>query len=134
MGATTVLMSFAVLFFLEGKGASNAFNAEQMQAVAGRFLDVRTAGLDIVVVFIGLGATGFCVLLLRSSYIPKPLAAWGVFTYLSMLFLALVSILFPNHPLLLVNVLYGVGALFELVLGLWLVFKGVDLQQWDHYT
>jgi len=108
-----------------------SFEPEQLQALAGRFIDVRTAGLDIVLVFIGLGATVFCVLLFRSSYIPKPLAAWGIFTYLSMLGLALVSILFPNHPLMLANVLYGVGASFELVLGLWLLFKGVDLQQWD---
>jgi len=51
-----------------------------------------------------------------------------------MLSLALVSILFPNHPLMLEHVLYGVGALFELVFGLWLVFKGVDLQQWEQYA
>jgi hypothetical protein len=95
---------------------------------------VRTAGLDIVLVFIGLGATVFCYLLFKSKYIPKPLATWGIFTYLSMLSLALVSILFPNHPLMLEYVLYGVGALFELVLGLWLVFKGVDLQQWANHT
>jgi hypothetical protein len=61
-------------------------------------------------------------------------AAWGIFTYLSMLFLGLVSILFPNHPLMLEVVLYGVGGSFELVLGLWLVFKGVDLQQWEKYA
>ncbi|MBW1761768.1 MAG: DUF4386 domain-containing protein [Deltaproteobacteria bacterium] len=104
------------------------------QVLAGRFIDVRTAGLDIVLIFIGLGATVFCYLLFKSRYIPKPLAAWGILTYLSMLSLALVSILFPNHPLMLANVLYGVGASFELVLGLWLVFKGVDLQQWEQYA
>jgi len=48
--------------------------------------------------------------------------------------LALVSILFPNHPLMLETVLYSVGGTFELVLGLWLVFKGVDLEQWGKYA
>ena len=134
VGAATVLLSFAVLYVLEGSGSSNAFEPEQLQVLAGRFIDVRTAGLDIVLVFIGLGATVFCVLLFRSRYIPKPLAAWGIFTYVSMLGLALVSILFPTHPLMLANVLYGAGALFELVLGLWLLFKGVDLQQWHEYA
>ena len=134
VGAATVLLSFAILYVLEGGGSSNAFEPEQLQALAGRFIDVRTAGLDIVLVFIGLGATVFCVLLFRSRYIPKPLAAWGIFTYVSMLGLALVSILFPNHPLMLANVLYGVGALFEFVLGLWLFFKGVDLQQWGEHA
>ena len=131
VGATTVLISFAVLLVLEGGGSPSALEPERMQALAGRFIDVRTAGLDVVLVFTGLGATVFCVLLLRSRYIPQPLAAWGIFTYVSMLGLALVSILFPDHPLMLANVLYGVGALFELVLGLWLLFKGVDLQEGD---
>jgi hypothetical protein len=134
VGAATVLVSFAVLYVLEGSGPSGAFEPEQAQALAARFIDVRTAGLDIVLVFIGLGATVFCVLLFRSRYIPKPLAAWGIFTYLSMLSLGLLSILFPDHPLMLANVLYGVGALFELVLGLWLLFKGVDLQQWEKHA
>ncbi|MDH3199445.1 MAG: DUF4386 domain-containing protein [Myxococcales bacterium] len=133
VGATTVLISFAVLFVLGG-GSSNVFEPEQLQAFAGRFLDVRTAGLDIVLVFIGLGATIFCVLLFESRYIPRLLAAWGVFTYLSILLLALVSILFPSHPLMLETVLYSVGALFELVFGLWLVFKGIDLKRWESYA
>jgi len=134
VGAATVLLSFAVLYVLEGGGSPSALEPEQLQAFAGRLIDVRTAGLDIVLVFIGLGATVFCVLLFRSRYIPRPLAAWGIFTYVSMLGLAFVSILFPNHPLMLANVLYGVGALFELVLGLWLLFKGVDLQQGDKHA
>jgi hypothetical protein len=134
VGAATVLISFAVLFVLDGNGPSNAFEPEQLHALAGRFLDVRTAGLDIVLVFIGLGATIFCYLLFKSKYIPRWLAAWGMFTYLSMLFLALVSILFPNHPLMLEYVLYSVGGLFELVFGVWLLFKGIDLQQWNTRT
>jgi hypothetical protein len=134
VGAATVLISFAMLYVLDGNGRSSAFEPEQQQALAGRFLDVRTAGLDIVLVFVGLGATIFCVLLFKSKYIPRTLAAWGIFTYLSMLFLALVSILFPNHPLMLEYVFYGAGELFELTLGFWLVFKGIDLQQWNKHA
>jgi len=134
VGAATVLTSFAVISILGGQGPSSALAPEQLQALAARFIDVRTAGLDIVLILIGLGATVFCYLLFKSKYIPRPLAAWGIFTYVSMLILALVSILFPSHPLMLQNVLYGVGGSFELVFGLWLVFKGVDLQQWAKYT
>jgi hypothetical protein len=31
-------------------------------------------------------------------------------------------------------VLYSVGELFELVLGAWLVFRGIDLQQWEKHA
>ena len=134
VGAATVLISFAVLHVLGGNGPSNAFEPEQLQLLAGRFLDVRTAGLDIVLIFIGIGATIFCYLLYKSKYIPRALAAWGIFTYLSMLFLALVSILFPNHPVMLETVLYSVGAFFELTFGLWLLFKGVDSEQWAKHA
>jgi len=111
VGAATVLISFAVLYVLAGNGPSSTFEPEQLHALAGRFLDVRTAGLDIVLILIGLGATVFCYLLFESKYIPRWLAGWGIFTYLSMLFLALVSILFPNDPLMLEYVFYGVGEL-----------------------
>ena len=134
VGAATVLVSFAVLSVLDGNPPSNTFEPEQLHALAGRFLDVRTAGLDIVLIFIGIGATLFCYLLYKSKYIPRALAAWGIFTYLSMLFLALVSILFPNHPLMLETVLYSVGAFFELTFGLWLLFKGVDPEQWAKHA
>lgn len=129
VGATTVLISFAMLLVLQGNTATNTFESQQLQALAGRFLDVRTAGLDIVLILIGIGATVFCYLLFKSKYIPRWLAAWGIFTYVSMLVLGLISILFPNHPATLEYVLYGVGELFELTLGFWLVFKGVDLRQ-----
>ena len=134
VGATTVLISFAVISVLGGQGPSSALAPERLQALAARFIDVRTAGLDIVLILIGIGATIFCYLLFKSKYVPRPLATWGVFTYVSMLLLALISILFPSHPLMLEHVLYGVGGSFELIFGLWLVFKGVDLQQWDQYA
>ena len=134
VGGATVLTSFAALYVLAGNGPSNPFEPQQLQALAGRLIDVRTAGLDIVLILIGIGATVFCYLLFKSKYIPRPLAAWGIFTYLSMLSLGLVSILFPNHPLLLETVLYGVGGSFEFVFGLWLLFKGIDLDRWNHYA
>ncbi|NNK42869.1 MAG: DUF4386 domain-containing protein [Myxococcales bacterium] len=134
VGAATVLISLAALSLLSGQGSSSALEPEQLQSLAGRFIDVRTAGLDVVLVFIGLGATISCYLLFESRYVPRPLAAWGIFTYVSLLFLALVSILFPRHPLVLQSVLYSVGGTFELVFGLWLVFKGINLQQWEKYA
>lgn len=128
VGATTVLISFAVWYLLSAEGSVSAFEPDQLHALAGRLLDVRTAGLDIVLLFIGVGATIFCYLLFRSRIIPRPLAGWGIFTYLSMLFLALVSIVIPDHPLVLETVFYSAGAAFELVFGLWLLVKGVEVE------
>ncbi|MBW2290325.1 MAG: DUF4386 domain-containing protein [Deltaproteobacteria bacterium] len=134
LGGATMLASFAVLALLDGKGPATAFEPEQLHALVGVVLNVRTAGLDIVLAFVGLGGTVFCYLLFQSKLIPRVLAAWGVFTYSSMLALSVVSILFPNHPVMLETVLYALGGLFEFIIGGWLLLKGVDVRQWASYA
>jgi hypothetical protein len=131
LGAATVLISFIVLLLLNDKGYSTVFETVQLHALAGLFLNVRTAGLDIVLIFVGLGGIVFCYLFYKSKYVPRILAAWGIFTYLSMLILAFVSILLPNHPAIIEIVLYTLGAFFELIFGFWLLFKGINVQQGD---
>lgn len=125
VGATTVLISFAVWYLLSAEGSASVFEPAELHALAGRLLDAQTAGLDIVLLFVGVGATLFCYLLFKSRAIPRPLAGWGIFTYLSMLFLALVSILIPDHPSALETVFYSAGGAFELVFGLWLLARPV---------
>lgn len=134
VGAGTILLSFAVWYVLSTEATSSAvaaasvFSPDQLHLLAGRLLDARTAGLDIVLLFIGVGATLFCYLLFRSRLIPRLLAGWGIFTYLSMLVLALVSILIPDHPLMLETILYAAGGAFELVFGFWLLVKGIEVE------
>jgi hypothetical protein len=127
LGAATVLVSFVVLALLNDIGYSTEFETEQLQSLAGLFLGVRTAGLDLVLIFVGLGGALFCYLFYKSEYIPKILAAWGIFTYLSMIILAFISILIPNHSEIIEIVFYGFGALFEFIIGLWLLIKGINV-------
>lgn len=128
LGATTILVSFAVLYLLGAEASASAFSPAELSALAGRLLEVRTAALDMVLLFIGVGATLFCYLLFRARLIPRPLAGWGILTYLSMFGLALVSILVPDHPQVLETVLYSAGGAFELLFGLWLLVKGVEVE------
>lgn len=128
LGAATVLISLVVLAILKDANYSPAFEPGQLEALAGVFLGVRTAGLDLVLVFVGLGGAIFCYLFYKSKYIPKALAVWGMFTYLSMIMLAFISILVPNHSEIIEIVLYGFGALFEVIIGLWLLIKGIDVR------
>jgi hypothetical protein len=123
LGAATVLISFFVLSLVNDY--TNKFETEQLQALVGLFLSVRTAGLDIVLIFVGLGGMLFCYLFYTSRAIPRLLAAWGILTYLSMLLLGTISILFPGHPIWIESVSYSSGGLFELVIGIWLLIFGV---------
>lgn len=104
---------------------------KQVQALVVLFLEVQTAGLNVVMIFMGLGGILFCYLFFRSRCIPRILAAWGIFTYFTMLIFSFVNILSPNLPEMLAIVLYTPGVLFEVIIGLWLLLKGVNFQQWE---
>ena len=99
-----------------------------MQSLVGLFLAVRGAGLDIVLIFVGVGGTLFCYLFYKSKLIPRLLAAWGVLTYLSMLILAIVSILVPDIPESTKMLFYTPGGLFEIIIGFWLLIKGLNVE------
>ena len=134
IGGVTVLFSFIVLQLLNGEGYSAVFETEQLQALVGLFLNVRTAGLTIVIVFLCLGTTVFCYLFFKSRYVPRILAAWGIFSFLLMLIYSFVNILLPNSPAMIQTVCWTPAILFEVIIGLWLLFKGVNVQQRDART
>ena len=127
VGCATVLLSLLVAHLLEREGIAAPSEAGQVQRLVRLFLDVRTASLDIVLLLVGLGGAVFGYLLLRSSFVPAWLAGWGIFTYLSMVGLALLSITIPDHPVTIESVLYALGGSFELVIGLWLLVKGANV-------
>ena len=106
-----------------------AFETEQLHALVGLFLGVGNAGLDVVLIFIGMGGTLFCYLFLKSKYVPKILAAWGMLTYISMLILAFTSIFLPNLSETIKMAFYAPGGLFEIIIGLWLLIKGINVKQ-----
>jgi len=127
-GGITVLSGLIPLLLLNGDGA---FETEQLQALVGLFLQVRNAGLDVVLIFIGMGGTLFCYLFFKSRYVPRLLAIWGMVTYLSMLMIASISILSPNLPETIKMAFYVPGGLFEILFGSWLLIKGINVEEWE---
>jgi hypothetical protein len=125
LGAAVVLTGFIVLDLLNNQYNMASTDNAQMSYLIGALLSARANGLYIVLLLIGIGGTLFY----KSSYIPGILSVWGIFTYLSMLVLSLISILFPEHPNIIEIFLYGSGALFELTIGLWLLIRGINLNK-----
>ena len=127
VGVVTVVFSLAVVALLNGDGRAGSLDTLQRPALAGLVLDVRTAGLDPVLMLVGLGGMLFCYLFFVSRFVPRVLSAWGIVTYTSMLALGVLSIVVPNHPEAVEIVLYSSGTAFEVVFGGWLALKGVDV-------
>ncbi len=131
MGCIAVLSSLVVLQLLYGENYSAVFEAEQLIALVGLNLDVQSAARSILIVFFGLGTIVFCYLLFKSKYIPRILAVFGIFSFLLMLIYSFVAILFPNLPAMIQLVFHLPGLLFEVIIGLWLLIKGVNVEQWE---
>jgi hypothetical protein len=127
LGITTVLISFIVLGLLNNQFNVTFMDNAHLNGLISALLSARSNGLYLVLFLIGIGGTIFLYLFYISHYIPRILSIWGIFTYLSMLFLSLISILFPQHPGIIELILYGQGALFELTFGFWLLIKGVNV-------
>ena len=126
IGTATIVVSSLIPLVLIN--TENVLPIEQVQALLTLFLDIRISGLDIVLMFIGVGGTIFCYLFYKSNYVPKFLAGWGIFTYLTMLLLSFISLLLPNFPQTYKMIFYMPGGLFELIFGFWLLFKGVNIK------
>jgi hypothetical protein len=121
MGA--VLVSHVVLLVVSEE-AAGAFAAGQRHALIGMLIRLYTTAMDVVILFTGLGTTVFCYLLYRARYLPRALAAWGILTYLSMIVFSTAKLLFPSLASWDV-IVYSPGGVFEVVVGVWLVVRGV---------
>jgi len=77
--------------------------------------------------FFGLAATICAYLWLRSGYIPKALAVFGLISSAWCVACAFIFLVFPDFNKIVNDYIFDTPmALFELVLSLWLLFKGLQ--------
>jgi hypothetical protein len=124
-----VLNDFSVLRLLSGASYLTAVSPDVLAALARVSMGAHTATYGVALLLFGFGSPVFCYLWLKSGYIPKPLAVWGV---LASVWIGICSFSFVVFPELstVVTVQYFGGPifLFELTIGLWLVLKDIKLE------
>ncbi len=123
--ALITLNDFVALRLLSGEDYLRAFDTKRLQALAYMFVGVHDAGYLIGLVFFGLGSTVFAYLWFRSRYIPRWLAALGVFSSLVVAIVTLAIMVFPILANVVVPVYFAPIFIFEVTLGLWLLIKGL---------
>jgi len=129
IGGMVVVFGFATLQIYLDANHTTAFDANQLGALADLVSRLSGAGTNVSVVFFSLGSALFFYLFLRSAYIPRVLAVWGLLGSLFCMGAFAANLLLPQSS----ELLLGVGALpigiAEPVVGLWLLIRGIDLHQ-----
>lgn len=127
MGFVMVLLYAAPLIILNG-AENYQFTNDTLHSLASVFFDVYGMGSNLHLILMSIGAFIFIKLLQSASYVPKWLSYWGLFTYATVFTGFTLQIIFPEISNQLMVVM-APGALFELVFGLWLLVKGVNLKK-----
>jgi len=116
------------------------FKREQLQTLVGLVLNTRASGYNVVIMFFCPGSIIFAYLFFKSRYIPKTLAACGIFSFLLMLIWTFVKVILPNYKSMIVMaemiaLICSVPVLlFQIIIGIWLLFKGINPPPQDNHV
>lgn len=129
----TVLLPFIALGFMQTDASSMVVTQEQLQMPLGLLFNAHTSITAVPMVFLGLDMMLFCYLFLKSKYIPRLLAGFGILSFALILVQSLLFILAPEYAAMPINqiLFWAPSGLFEIVIGLWLLIKGINIQQVD---
>ena len=120
------LSDFGVLRILSGADYLHAFEANRLQALARLSVGAHADAYIVGLVLAGLRSTAFCYLWLKSRFIPRALAAWGIVASFLMGACAFSFIIFPELAKVIPVQIYGAPIFFfELTMGFWLLLKGL---------
>ena len=120
------LFQLAPLIVLGGSQYLSVFKVEQLRALALMFLELNTQANSICVVFFGIYCLLIGYLIFKSAFLPRILGALMALAGLG--WLTFLSPPLGNH-LSPYNLVLGFVA--ELLLMLWLLVMGVNVQRWN---
>lgn len=125
---------FIVLLILKGLPSLTVYKPEQVQSIVGIFINDYISLTSIAGIFSGLSLMIFSYLLFKSKYVPGLLAALGIVSYVLVSIYDLLTVLSPNFTdIMIVQLVFCTPiCIFQLIIGAWLLLKGVNIQSLDH--
>ena len=117
--------SLVVLRLLSGADYLQSFSVSQMQSLAMVAIGAQGFGMSVGFILLGLGSTVFAWLLYKSRYVPRALAAWGIFSSLLLAFVTWAILVFPGLGNVVGLAYMAPLGIYEVGLGLWLLVKGI---------
>lgn len=116
----------AVLLLLNGPEYLAVFTTSQLQALVPVFLDLHKYGIQIAGIFWGLWLLPMGYLVFKSNYIPKIIGVLLMIGCVGYLIDFFIFFLFPNVDVVISEFTF----LGEVLMVLWLLIKGVNVEQW----
>ena len=120
----------AVLLVLSGSDFLTTFSLDQVQASVPLFLNLHEHGVFIAQIFWGLWLFPMGYLIFKSNFLPKALGILMIIGGFGYLVDSFVYFIFPDFDVTFSEFTF----LGELLLPLWLMFKGVNHEQWENYA
>lgn len=116
---------FGALRLLGDTALLRTFGPDGLASLAGMQVDSSREAYYIGLAFNGLGSALFAWVFFQSRYIPRPLAVWGMLACLYEGFCGFAYLIYPGFGAILSANWYELPSMtFELLLGLWLLFRG----------
>jgi hypothetical protein len=122
-----LLNQFAALLLLSGANYLTVFDAGQLHALVLLFLELQSHGVSIAAIFWGLWLLPLGYLVFKSGYIPGILGILLIIGGFGYLIDSATFFLIPNFDVEISQFTF-IG---ELLLPLWLLIKGVNVQRWE---
>jgi len=123
------LMAINTLYALRILGDAtmqSVFNSEQLQIMSKLHLSSSHDAYYVGLPFWGLGSTICSYLLFKSRYVPRVMAVYGIISSFWCVFCGFAYLIFPEYANIVHVGLFDVPlVLFELILGSYLLFKGL---------
>jgi len=116
------LISFVALQLLQNETAS-IFSAEQLHGLIGNVLTQSTKIQSISMFFLGIEMIIFSYLLYKSRFIPRIISGLGIIAFILIFYHSVITILGLEITTMIITI---PSFLFELIIGLWLVTKGIN--------
>lgn len=109
--------------------------SDQLEEQVELFLDLHRFGNLVAAIFFGLWLLPLGLLVFKSGFLPRFLGILLMFGSLGYLVLFVQGFLFPgSEHTLWTNPFLAVTHLSELALLLWLLIKGVNVEQWEKHA
>ncbi len=124
-----LLNHFIVLLLLSGAGYLTVFAPDQLQVFVLLFLNAHESVTLIWGLFFGLHLLVFGYLVYKSGYLPKFIGVLLLIVALCYLVQDFGNMLFSQYKALFTSI--GSLAFLEIAFPLWLLIKGVNVEEWQ---